>query len=152
QRAQLHWQRQDRARARADREQAVRLSLVEGRPERLAGNLVDLGLLFQKEGQPGEALARFDAALQVKPELLWVERLRAEVLQELNRPVEAGQALDRYLEQTRQPDPQALLARGLLHARAGQLPQAIDRFSARLRLSPQDTLTLGQRGWAYLQT
>jgi tetratricopeptide (TPR) repeat protein len=54
------------------------------------------------------------------------------------------------LEKNSQPPPEVLLARALIHARLGQLLPAIDMFSAKLRLTPNDTPTRSQRGWTYL--
>ena len=124
----------------------------EGRTERFANNQVQLGRLHLAAGKHQEALASFDRALLAKSDFLVALRFRAEALLALGRSAEAGQTLDRDLEQTRQPAPEVLLSRGLLHARAGQLPQAIELFSAKLRLTPHDTITRGDRGWTYLQT
>jgi len=84
--------------------------------------------------------------------LVLAQRFRAETLLVLERIDEAGQALDRYLAATREPPAEVYQARGLIHAGAGQLPAAIDMYSAALRQNPRDTATRCYRGWTYLLT
>ncbi len=99
--------------------------------------------------------------------MLLTQRYRAETLLELKRTREASEALDAYLAGTSDPDPTVLRVRGMLHAQKGELPAAIDAYSAALRLAPRlsempnadkrlsprdfQTKLHGERGWAYLE-
>ncbi len=142
----------DLAAAWADLEQAMDSRPRNAHPGRLVGALVDLGKALYRERQYARALQCYDRALHLEPGQALVERYRAETLLQLGRDAEAGQALDRYLAMNPLPAPEVLLARGLIHARAGQLIPAIETYGARLRLQPDDMGTRSQRGWAYLQT
>ncbi len=108
--------------------------------------------MLHREHEYAAALARFDRAVQLKPDLAQVQRYRARTLLQLNRITEAGQALDRYLAGTREPPAEVFQERGLIHARAGQLSAAIDNYSVALRLDPTDRVTRSARAWAYLMT
>ncbi len=80
------------------------------------------------------------------------ERFKADALLELKQNDAAAEALDRYLAATREPVPAVLQARGVLHAGKGDLPAAIDLYSAALRLDPKDTKTRGYRAWIYFES
>jgi len=151
-RARLRLERGQRSLARADFERAIALEPKDSKSELLVRNLVELGQLLHREHQYPAALASFDRALQLNPEFVQIQRFRARTLLQLNRIAEAGQALDRYLAGTREPPAEVSQERGLIHARAGQLPAAIEMYSAALRLNPKDTVTRCLRGWAYLMT
>jgi len=150
-RARLHLQRGDRALARADLETAVACEPADSKSPELASNLVELGRLLHGDKQDREALACCDRALRVQPNYVLAQRFRAEALLALDRPAEAGQALDRYLAKTAVPPLEVCQARGLIHGKLGQLPAAIEMYSAVLRRAPGDAETRHLRGWAYLQ-
>jgi tetratricopeptide (TPR) repeat protein len=150
----------NRQAAQADLEQAVALEPGNSKSRKLADNLVKLGQLLAREGQHQEALARFNRALRVRPELLLVERFRAESLLALHQDEKAAEALDHYLHNTDKPEPRVLQARGVLYAEMNKLPEAVETYSAYLRITEahpdpdtkvQRTRTRGYRGWAYLQ-
>ena len=63
-RARLHQERNDLPAARADFEEVVRLEAVGGGSPRLAGILLELGLLLKRSGDPVAALQRYDEALK----------------------------------------------------------------------------------------
>jgi tetratricopeptide (TPR) repeat protein len=156
-RAKLHLLHKDRKSAWEDFERTIAHEPQESTSRRLAENLVESGKLLARAGKHPEALARFDRALQVRPELVLAQRYRAESLLELNRRAEAGQALDDYLARTKEPEPTVLLARGHLYAQTGRVSAAIEAYSAALRLfDARDlaniTRARGHRGWAYLES
>jgi tetratricopeptide (TPR) repeat protein len=152
-RAHLKLLSKDRVAARADFERAIDREPAGSKSERLATNLVELGRLLHREGQHNAALARYDQALQLRPEFVLAERFRAETLLELQRPWEAGQALDRYLaDRTAKPPALVYQSRGLIHAEMGEVREAIDLYTLALGQEPGDTSTRCLRGWLYLLT
>jgi tetratricopeptide (TPR) repeat protein len=110
---------------------------------------VELGYLKHQADEFAAALADFDAALRLRPDYASAHRQRAETLLALDRPAEAGEALDRYLARGK-PTPEVYLARGLIHARLKQYQPAVEAYSRSLLLR-RDAQTLSRRGWAYLQ-
>jgi tetratricopeptide (TPR) repeat protein len=149
-RAQLQLRRGKRALAQADFERAIAREPRDSRSERLVQNLVEVGRLLHQDGAYPAALASYDRALRLRPDLVLTQRFRAETLLELGRTDEAGRALDSYLEVTPTVPAEVYQVRGLIHAGSGELPAAIDRYSAALLLAPRDTATRRLRGWAYL--
>ncbi len=154
-RSRMHKKQKDRAAARADLVRAIALEPKDSRSRKLADNLIELGRLLSEEGKEQEALAHFDRALRVAPDLLLAERFRAESLLALDQYDKAASALDHYLSASlsarRQPDSAAYKARGLLYARTGKLSNAIEMYGAALRIKADDD-TRALRGWAYLVT
>jgi tetratricopeptide (TPR) repeat protein len=147
-RARLHRLRDDPVSARRDFELAVEHAAGGGNPARLASDLVELGYLQHRAREYAAALASFDAALRAQPGYPPAHRQRAETLLALDRPAEAGRALDSYLAtQTRAPA--VYQARGLIHARLGQFPQALQAYSQALAQEPRAD-TLCYRGRVYL--
>ncbi len=151
-RARLHLLRRDWATARVDFEQAVAREPRDGRSERLAKDLMELGRLLHREHDYPAALARYDQALRLRPELMLIQRFRAETLLALDRPAEAGLALDRYLAGAREVPARVYRARGLIHAALKHLPAAIEMYTLALRQDPTDVETRCHRGWAHLLT
>jgi tetratricopeptide (TPR) repeat protein len=151
-RARLHWLRERWAAARADFERAIAREPRGSTSDRLVENLVRLGRLLHRDGQYPKALAAYDRALRLKPAFVLAERFRAKTLLALNRPAEAGKALDRYLATTKEPAAGVYEARGLIYAGMGKLPAAIEMYTLALRQNPKDTVTRCHRGWAYLLT
>src|SRR5262249_8398525 len=107
--------------------------------------------LKHKAGEHEAALADFDAALRLKADYPHAHRQRAETLLALGRDAEAGRALDRCLMTSSERRPEVYLARGMIHAKLGDHPAAIEAYTLALGLK-QDALTRSQRGWSYLQT
>ena len=147
-RARLHRLRNDFVRARRDFEQAIQHA-PGGNPERLASDLVELGYLQHRAKEYAAALASFDAALRTLPGYPPAHRQRAETLLALDRHAEAGRDLDRYLATQPQARPAVYQARGLIHARLGQYPQALQAYSQALALERRAD-TLCYRGRVYL--
>jgi tetratricopeptide (TPR) repeat protein len=150
-RGRMHRDRKDLPATRADFERAIARAPRAGTSSHLADTLVELGRLLLDEGKYDAARARFEQALKVRPDLVLIERFRALALLHLERNDEAAAALDRYLARTLEPVPEALQARGLLYARKGQLREAIEMYSAALRLEVKDARTRGYRAWSYLE-
>ncbi len=143
-RGKLHLLRDDPAAARADFERAVQRDPTD------VDSLIELGRLLNGAGEHAAALARFDRALAVQPGAVLAHRFRAQALLKLNQYPEAAQALDRYLA-VRKPAPaEVYLARGLIHAQAGQLPAAVEMYSLALVQKPADAEARLQRAWTYL--
>jgi tetratricopeptide (TPR) repeat protein len=151
-RARLQLRRKHWLAARTDFEQAIAREPRGSKSPQLVENLVELGRLLHREGKYPAALASYDRALRLKSEFGLAQRFRAETLLALNRPNEAGQALDRYLDVTRDVPAEVYQARALIYAGVEQLPAAIEMYTLALRQHPQDTVTRCYRGWTYLLT
>lgn len=153
-RGRLHRDDKRPALARADYERALALEPKGSNEDRLLRTLTELGELLHKEGEYQAALARFDRAVLLNPDFVLVQKFRAQTLLALDRGVEAGKALDRYLEspenQRGEAAAEVYSQRGLIHAEAGQYSAAIDRYNASLQQRPRDLGTRCHRGWAYL--
>jgi tetratricopeptide (TPR) repeat protein/predicted Ser/Thr protein kinase len=152
-RARLHRLRNDSVSARRDFELAIKLAGPAGgnNSERLASDLVELGYLQHRAKEYAAALTSFDTALQVLPDYPQAHRQRAETLLALDRHVEAGQSLDRYLA-TQPQAPLAYQARGLIHARLGQYPQAVQAYNQSLAQERRaDTLRYRARVYLAVQ-
>jgi tetratricopeptide (TPR) repeat protein len=148
-RARLHLLREDPAAARRDFEQAIAREPRGSTSERLASDYVELGHLQHRARDYQAALTSFDAALRVVPDYPPAHRLRAETLLRLDRYVDAGQALDLFLAKGK-PTWDVYQARGLLHVKQGNYPEAVRALSRALELK-QDATTLRQRAWIYLK-
>jgi tetratricopeptide (TPR) repeat protein len=151
-RARMHLDQKDRTSARADFERAIAREPKTSKSRRLGATLVELGRLLLEEKRYAVALTHFERALRVRPDLILTERFRATALLGLKRKDEAAAALDRYLALTPNPVPETLQARGLLHAEKGQFREAIELYSAVLRLDPRDTKTRRHRAWTFFQS
>jgi tetratricopeptide (TPR) repeat protein/tRNA A-37 threonylcarbamoyl transferase component Bud32 len=149
-RARLYQERKELAAARADFEQAVTLEEAGGASPRLAGVLLELGLLLERGGESEAALQRYDQALKIQPDLVLAHRFRGEALLTLGRRGEAAEALDHHLQLEREPSVPVYRARGLLYAGKGQYSAAVEMFTLALRKKPDDVETRCDRGWAYL--
>jgi tetratricopeptide (TPR) repeat protein len=148
-RARLQLLRHDPDRARRDFERAIALTPRGTRSERLGSDLVELAHLQHQAKDYQAALASCDAALAAWPEYPPAYRQRAEALLALGKDAEAGRDLDRYLAKG-PPMAQAWEARGLIHQKFREYPQAIEAFSRALGLR-RDAATLDYRGWVYLK-
>src|SRR5262249_28286257 len=148
-RARLHLLRKDSVSARGDFEQAIKHAAKGDNPERLASDLIELGHLQHQAKEYAAALASCDAALRALPNYSFAYRQQAETLLALERYAEASQALDHFLKT--QPRPSAVYhrARGLIHARRRQYPQALQSYSEALALERRAD-TLCDRGRVYL--
>jgi tetratricopeptide (TPR) repeat protein len=149
-RAQTYLDCDDRRSARSDFEQVITLESRDRNFKRLASAYVELGRLEHKDRQFDAALADFDKALRLRPGYAPAYRQRAQTLLALEDHARAGEALDRYFQTGGKSDAQVEKARGLIHARRGELLEAIEAYSRALR-DRRDAETLGYRGWAYLQ-
>jgi tetratricopeptide (TPR) repeat protein len=148
-RARVHLLRNDSVNARRDFEQAIKHAARGGNSERLASDLVELGHVQHQAKEHAAALASCDAALRALPNYSYAYRQRAETLIALERYTEASQALDRFLKTQSRPPAVYHRARGLIHARLGQYPQALQAYSEALALERRAD-TLCNRGRVYL--
>ncbi len=151
-RARLYLLLKNRTAARADFQRAVELEPKDSTSDLLVRCLVELGRLFHREGKYATALACYDRVLRQRPAYLLAQRFRAETLLALDRPTEAGRALDQYLAANKQATADVYQARGLICAGTGDLPGAIEMYTLALRQNPNDVETRCFRGWTYLLT
>lgn len=89
-----------------------------------------------QRGQPAQALQRIDQALASTPDRPDLTFYRGVALTELNRDEEAL-AVFRALNRTYPESPEPLNNLGVLLARQGQWPAAVDALQAALKLDPQ---------------
>jgi tetratricopeptide (TPR) repeat protein len=145
-RARLLLERKEPALALADFNRAIERESSEN--PFYVEDLVERGRLLLREQKSGEALASFDAALQVSSKHLAALRLKGEALMHLGRHQEAIDAYDRYLE-TGKPLESVYRGRGLALAELGKYPGAIESFTRALDLEPTSAVQTF-RGWAHL--
>jgi tetratricopeptide (TPR) repeat protein/tRNA A-37 threonylcarbamoyl transferase component Bud32 len=149
-RARLYLLRRDFVAAREDLQKAVQCEPPGSKSDRFVNSLVELGRLWQREKNYPEALRCYDRALKARPDFLLTQRFRAETLLTLKEVRKAGDALDEYLKETRNPGAEVYKARGLIYAAADDLPRAVEMYTLALTVNPHDTETRCLRGWANL--
>jgi tetratricopeptide (TPR) repeat protein/tRNA A-37 threonylcarbamoyl transferase component Bud32 len=152
-RARVYLDRGDGAKARQDLEHAIRIARPEHDRDLLLSAHVELAGIEHRAGDFQKALASCDAALALQKNYPPAHRQRAQTLLALNRPREAGLALDLYLAHTKaivKEDAAIYLARGEIHNQLREYTRAVDALTRALMLR-NDAETLTQRGWAYLQ-
>jgi tRNA A-37 threonylcarbamoyl transferase component Bud32 len=135
---------------RDDYRTAIALEPPDSKSEQLSTNLLELGQLLQQDGDHRAAMALYERGIEVKPEAVVFQHLRAETLLALGLRREAGEALDTYLAHAKTPTHEVYLARGVIYAEMGKLPKAIEMYTLALTKEPKHTKTRCQRGWAYL--
>jgi tetratricopeptide (TPR) repeat protein len=161
-RAEQYLERDKRAEARRDLEQAIARgksqarSASEGSAARgkqwLASAHVKLSYLKHQAGEYAAALKDQDAALKVVKNYPPAYLLRGQTLLEQGRHAEAGRAVDDYLAATSKPSSTVYKVRGLIHAAQGDYSRAVEAYTqALLPGRDRDPDTLCYRGWARLQ-
>ncbi|MFI5455364.1 MAG: tetratricopeptide repeat protein [Isosphaerales bacterium] len=146
-RALIHLSRQDHGAALRDFGEAIHLA--PGPSRTLASDHAYRGRILHRQKRWKEALAAFEAALELQPDDREVERLRAETLIALGRGTDAIQAFNRYLDSSN-TDPNALRQRGFERARMSDAAGALADFTRALALDPNSPATRARRGWGYL--
>src|SRR5262249_29599565 len=110
------------------------------------------------------AIAAFEQAVALAPDLVVAHRLRAEALLQLDSSPEVDRevvrSLDRYLERAslflsefvkrQEPVAEAYQTRGTVLARMGEVRRAMDDFGQALKVKP-DAKMYTLRGWFYLE-
>jgi eukaryotic-like serine/threonine-protein kinase len=114
----------------------------------LVDDHVELGRLLLGDGKYAQALATFDAALELQKDHGQAQFLRAETLFRLGRFEAVIAAFDRYLE-TGKPLESVYRGRGLARAELGQYPGAIDDFTKAIELHATSAVQ-AYRGWTHL--
>ncbi|MBI5757532.1 MAG: tetratricopeptide repeat protein, partial [Planctomycetales bacterium] len=145
-RARLHLERNEPALALADFDQAVHRDDTSSPFH--ADDLVERGRLLLREGKHQEALASFNAALNVRKDHSLAQRLRAETLFHLRKFEEVIEAFDRYLV-TGKPLESVYRGRGLAKSELGMYPGAIEDFTKALELQPTSAVQ-AYRGWMHV--
>ena len=95
------------------------------------------------------ALADFNCAIEIDPELEWAIASRGETYQLMEHYEEALADFSRAIEL----DPEykwAITSRGEVHEKLAQYEEAIDNYSRILELDPEHKLALSMRGLNYL--
>jgi tetratricopeptide (TPR) repeat protein/predicted Ser/Thr protein kinase len=111
---------------------------------------VERGRLLHAARRDAEALAEFEAALKVQPDVAETYRWRAETLLTLKRYEDAVKAFNRYEEAGGPPVAQVYRERGLTWALLRKSGRAIDDFTRALELEPDDAATYAYRGQEFL--
>ncbi len=144
-RAELKRERHDLAGAIADFEQAARLEPPDS-PNRADDHAARAALLVRSRAF-GAAIEACDAAIEARPDHPSAHLLRARALLGLGRFEDAARSCDRDLERT-SPTLDAFQTRGIVRARLGDYPGAVDDYSRAItRDSSREIFIL--RGWAY---
>jgi tetratricopeptide (TPR) repeat protein/tRNA A-37 threonylcarbamoyl transferase component Bud32 len=148
-RGRLRLQEGNRAGARADYEKAIALELGRQSP-RVVADYLDLARLLTGDSQYEAALTACEAALKIQPDNGRVLQEKASALLGLRRYTQASEVLDKYLARATSAPPEVYHTRGLIHARAGQYPAAINMFTLALHGRPDDLSLRAMRGWSLL--
>jgi tetratricopeptide (TPR) repeat protein/tRNA A-37 threonylcarbamoyl transferase component Bud32 len=153
-RAHVRREQKDLAGALEDFGQAIR-EQPGGAP--VAQDHLERASILILEQHPDEALRACDAALAAQPDYADADRVRAEVLFDLQRFDEATRSYDRYVEREgrKQSPARPLMAKALREAamarsRLGRYAESVDDLTRALALDPADARTRALRGWAYL--
>lgn len=108
------------------------------------------GVLFNKQGEYNKAIAAFNKALELDPNLALAYNNRAWAYIELRQYEQAIGDCDKALEL----DPDLALAysnRGLAYLRLGQYQQTINDCNKAINLDPGLALAYSNRGMAYIE-
>ncbi len=123
----------DHAQALTLIEAAIRITPTNGPAD--AELLSDYGLALHRLGRHDEAVAAFDRALMLSPELFSARRDRGHALLALDRPQQALASFDAALAVERR-DPETLCHRGDALLRLGRIEEAIEAYEAALEVVP----------------
>jgi tetratricopeptide (TPR) repeat protein len=159
-RAELHRQRRDLKAALADLDRAIEAEPGDRRSEILAVAHAERGRILFDAKKYWQAVAAYDAALKIRPELAGVHRWRAEALvdgghaerrEDLRRQrfESASQSFDQYLKHGGEPSADFYKKRGENRARLHKYPGAIADYEQALTFSP-DSVTYAARGWIHV--
>jgi protein O-mannosyl-transferase len=111
----------------------------------------NLGGALADEKRWGEAIAHYEEALRIAPDLIKIRYNLGAALLNAGRPAEAVATLEEVLRQ--EPDfPEASYNLGRALLESGKAGDAIVPFEAALRLKPRDAMTLRGMGDALAET
>jgi tetratricopeptide (TPR) repeat protein/tRNA A-37 threonylcarbamoyl transferase component Bud32 len=148
-RAHFHQQQQNRSAALDDLDQAIRV-----RP--LAESFALRGQVLQQLEQFAEAAAAYQEALQITPaDPIGFSRgeihdLRARALAAIEQFPEARHALDLAIAESEHPAAEVYRLRGIVRAKVGDFPGAVEDYTHAISLAPDDPLSYEYRGRVYL--
>jgi tetratricopeptide (TPR) repeat protein len=151
-RARFHWKRQAQVAALGDIDRSIAAEPPQTRSLELARAHVLRGRILEEKGEPGQALAAYDAAARVWPDCVDAYRWRAALRLRRQEYKEAIADCDEFLKRADKPLAVVYRMRGLARASLGKqhLPATIEDFTMALVREPNDWLAHVQRGWAYL--
>jgi tetratricopeptide (TPR) repeat protein len=135
--------------ALADLERAIELESPTN-PVR-ARDHTGRGVLLQRAGRDAEALASYEAALQIAPDFPEAQRRRLGLLLKQGRYEDVIQSCD-LMTAPRLPAAELLELRGLARARTKDYPGAVADYTQALAVQPDRHDVLEHRGWAYVVT
>ncbi len=146
-RGQIEQQRGEDDAALRDFARAIRLSPANDR--QLADLYLESGRIAQRKKQYPEALAAYDRALSLRPDLVTPHRLRGAVLMEMKRYDEAIRSFDICLEKGK-PSAGLYEVRGLARAWRGRYAEALTDYALALNAGGNSSSLRLNRGCAYL--
>ncbi len=149
-RAELLWGRGELEEALRHYDKAIALERARGTSPLLAEDYLSQGRIRHAQGRFAEAVAAYDSALHVAPQLARAHYHRGESLLALNRLPEAERALTECLRNG-PPFGSAFRRRGLVRVRQGHFAGAVEDYTEALHLE-RDASILEHLGWAYFFT
>lgn len=148
-RAELHISTRNWNPARADYQKAISLEPADATI--LADDYFQLGILGMREQRHEEALAAFAAATRLRPDFRQAHQGQADALLALQRGNEALQALNRALLPPKVDGiADTYRKRGFEQSKVGDFAAAVADYTNALQWEPRSALTLGRRGWAFI--
>ena len=148
-RGQIEQQRGEDDAALRDFARAIRLSPANDR--QLADLYLESGRIAQRKKQYPEALAAYDRALSLRPDLVTAHRLRGAVLMEMKRYDEAIRSFDICLGKGK-PSAGLYEVRGLARAWRGRYAEALTDYALALNAGGNTSSLRLNRGCAYLSS
>ncbi|HEY7329544.1 MAG TPA: tetratricopeptide repeat protein [Gemmataceae bacterium] len=149
-RAELLWQRGELVEALRHYDKAIALERKKGTSPLLTEDYLAQGRIRHAQGRFAEAVAAYDSALHLAPQLARAHYYRGESLLALNRFPEAERAFSECLCNG-PPFGSGFRRRGLARVRQGHFAGAIEDYTEALHLE-RDASILEHLGWAYFFT
>src|SRR5262249_14989105 len=148
-RGKLHQQRRDLKAALADLNRAIQVEPRHGKSEILAVAHAERGRVLLMAKDYGEAIAAYDAVLDIQDKNSEAHLGRAEALFELHRFEEAAHSFDRYFQYCGRPRADVYRKRGQAQSKLRRYSDAIADYTLALKLEPKGD-TYANRGWIHV--